>query len=285
MESVKSEWPLVVFTTLSPLCAGVWIVAGLLALFDAFPGAHAFTMGYAGAFLCVLLVAALACSTLHLGKPLKALRAFKRLGNSTVSNEVFVGTAFAVFACLYVLVAQSLVEAGDMWKIPLAFVAGFAGLFVLFQCLAYRMRTVSTWNSPSFAMEFAVIAVLGGVVVEGVMLCFAPSMAEDVRMGLVAVEAVCCVATIFLVHTQGSVVAKSSLARKNSHRFLEQWSHLGIARVLSVVVGSLLWAYGFLVVPAQPAWAIVGAVLIGAGIVVGRYSFYRFYHNVGLPRS
>ena len=162
MRSVASEWPLVLFTVLAPLCAGIWMVAGFLALIDAFPGAVNLTTGYAGAFLCVLLLAALACSTLHLGKPLKALRAFMRLGNSSVSNEVFVGALFALCSCAYVLVAQSLIEAGSLWKIPLAFVAGFAGLFVLFQCLAYRMRTVSTWNSPSFSAEFAVFALLAG---------------------------------------------------------------------------------------------------------------------------
>ena len=153
MRSVVSEWPLVVFTSVAPLCAGVWIIAALLALFDVFPGANTVTTGLTGVLLCLLLAASLACSTLHLGKPLKALRAFMRLGNSAVSNEVFMGTLFAVASCLYVVLAQSLVAEGDLWKIPLAFVAGCAGLFVLFQCLAYRMRTVPTWSSSSFSLS------------------------------------------------------------------------------------------------------------------------------------
>lgn len=285
MRSMASEWPLVVFTTISPLCAGVWIVAGLLALVDAFPGAADLTVGYAGAFLCVLLIAALACSTLHLGKPLKALRAFMRLGNSPVSNEVFVGSLFAVGSCLYVLVAQGLIEQGDIWKIPLAFVSGFAGLFVLFQCLAYRMRTVRTWASPSFSVEFAAIALLGGIAVEGVMLNFAPAASLDVRVALVVSEAICCVAAVCVVHAQGVVVAKEVVTRHDHRQLLTQWNALGITRIVLLATGVALWGYGMLAEPGVLLSTVAGTVLVLLGIVVGRCSFYRFYLNVGLPQG
>lgn len=285
MRSMASEWPLVVFTTVSPLCAGVWIVAGLLALVDAFPGAADLTVGYAGAFLCVLLVAALACSTLHLGKPLKALRAFMRLGNSSVSNEVFVGSLFAAGSCLYVLVAQGLIEQGDMWKIPLAFVSGFAGLFVLFQCLAYRMRTVRTWASPSFSVEFAVIALLSGIAVEGVVLSFAPTASFDVRAALVASEAICCVVAVCVVHAQGSVVAKEVATRRDRRQLLAQWNVLGITRIVLLAVGVALWGYGMLAGLDGPTGTVAGMTMVLLSIVVGRCSFYRFYLNVGLPQG
>ena len=97
MNSIRSEWPLLVFTTGAPLCAGAWVVACVLVLLDA-PQAGVLTMDACGVALCLLLAASLACSTLHLGKPVKALRAFRRLGNSTVSNEVFMGTLFAAFS-------------------------------------------------------------------------------------------------------------------------------------------------------------------------------------------
>lgn len=285
MRSVASEWPLVLFTVLAPLCAGIWMVAGFLALIDAFPGAVDLTTGYAGAFLCVLLLAALACSTLHLGKPLKALRAFMRLGNSSVSNEVFVGAVFALCSCLYVLVAQSLIEAGSLWKIPLAFVAGFAGLFVLFQCLAYRMRTVSTWNSPSFSVEFAVLALLGGVVVEGAMLCLVPAVTAAVKMGLVVAEAACALGLLLVVHAQGAAVACGVQGHRQGSQMMRAWHRLSFARIAFLVTGSALWAYGLLCAPSRPGWALVGGALVIVGMVVGRYSFYRFYLNVGLPQG
>lgn len=285
MRSVVSEWPLVVFTSVAPLCAGVWIIAALLALFDVFPGANTVTTGLTGVLLCLLLAASLACSTLHLGKPLKALRAFMRLGNSAVSNEVFMGTLFAVASCLYVVLAQSLVAEGDLWKIPLAFVAGCAGLFVLFQCLAYRMRTVPTWSSSSFSLEFALIALLGGTVVEGVLLCTGAAADGSVRTGLVVVEVLCCLSCVLTVHAQGAVVAKAAGNRRGAHRLIERWSALGALRVLAIVTGSALWAYGMLGAAASLPWTVLGALLVLGGIVAGRLSFYRFYANVGLPQG
>ncbi len=285
MRSVVSEWPLVVFTSVAPLCAGAWIVTALLALFDVFPEVTLLTTGFTGTFFCLLLAAALACSTLHLGKPTAALRAFMRLGNSAVSNEVFAGVLFVVACCLYVLVSQNLIAAGDMWKIPLAFVAGCAGLFVLFQCLAYRMRTVPTWHSPSFSVEFAVIALLGGVVAECVILCGGQLGDGTVRQGLVVAEVLCCAAAVFVVHAQGAVVAKNVRRRRDAHRLLEQWNVLGAVRVLAIVAGSTLWAFGMLGASASLTWAITGAALVMAAIVAGRYSFYRFYANVGLPQD
>ena len=48
MRSVVSEWPLVVFTSVAPLCAGAWIVTALLALFDVFPEVTLLTTGFTG---------------------------------------------------------------------------------------------------------------------------------------------------------------------------------------------------------------------------------------------
>lgn len=285
MRSVVSEWPLVVFTSVAPLCAGVWIVAAFLALFDVFPEANAMTMGVPGVVLCLLLAAALACSTLHLGKPLKALRAFMRLGNSAVSNEVFMGTLFVVASCFYVVLAQRLTAEGDLWKIPLAFVAGCAMLFVLFQCLAYRMRTVPTWSSPSFSVEFAIIALLGGVVTAGVALVASGVGDESVRVGLVIAEVLCCAAAVLAVHAQGTVAAKSLGARLSASRLLGEWGTLGVVRVLSIVVGSALWGFGMLGAGSSVWWTVLGMALVLVGIVAGRCSFYRFYANVGLPQS
>lgn len=285
MRSVISEWPLVVFTSVAPLCAGVWIVSAFLALFDVLPGANAMTMGVPGMLLCLFLVAALACSTLHLGKPMKALRAFMRLGNSAVSNEVFMGALLAAASVLYVALAQRLVVEGDLWKIPLAFVAGCAALFVLFQCLAYRMRTVPTWGSPSFSIEFAIIALMGGIVAVGVALVAGGIGDGSVRTGLVVAEALCCVATVLAVHAQGMVTARSVKDHRNVSRVLERWNVLGIVRVLAIVAGSALWGFGMLGANVSVWWAVAGMALVCAGIVAGRCSFYRFYANVGLPQS
>lgn len=285
MNGIKSEWPLLVFTLCAPLCAGAWIVAATLALLDAFPQADVLTVGAYGIVWCVLLALSLGCSTLHLGKPLQALRAFMRLGNSTVSNEVFMGALFAASLVVYLVVAGSLPVAGEIGKILLAFVSACAALFVLFQCLAYRMRTVSTWNSFAFSVEFAVIALLSGVCAEGVLACIAVPVPFDVRLALAVVEAASCVGMVITILAQGIVVAKGVLGRRDAQALVGRWGVLGVARVLALVGGSVAWCCGMLASEPAPALSAAGTALVLVGIAIGRYAFYRFYVNVGLPRA
>ena len=284
MNSIKSEWPLLVFTLCAPLCAGAWIVAATLALLDVFPQAGRLSMGAYGTALCVLVLS-LGCSTLHLGKPLKALRAFMRLGNSSVSNEVFMGALFASSLVVYLVVAGCLPVVGEIGNILLAFVAACAVLFVLFQCLAYRMRTVSTWNSFAFSVEFAVIALLGGVCAEGVLACVAGFVPFNVRLALTVVEAASCAGMVITVFAQGAVVAKSVADRRDAKVLVGRWGALGVVRVLALVGGSVAWCCGMLATDPAPALSAAGAAIVLVGVAIGRYAFYRFYVNVGLPRA
>lgn len=285
MKGTKSIWPLVVFTVCAPLCAGAWVVAASLALLDAFPRAILLTMGYPGALLCVLLVASLGCSTLHLGKPVKALRAFMRLGNSTVSNEVFMGALFAAASVLYLATADSLAAAGELRSMLLAAVAAFAILFVVFQCLAYRMRTVPIWNSFAFSVEFAVIALLGGVCLEGVLACLALPVPLSVRISLVAVEGFGCLGMLFVGFAQGPVVAQSLAMIRGGQVMLRRWGFISAVRMVAIVFGSIVWGCGMLAeTPAIPL-VIAGMMMVVIGISIGRYAFYRFYANVGLQRG
>lgn len=285
MDGIKSEWPLLVFTVCAPLCAGAWAVASLLTLLDAFPEAGLLVSGVCGTAVCALLILALCCSTLHLGKPFKALRAFMRLGNSTVSNEVFMGALFAASLVVYLTVVGSLPVSDEMGKILLAFVSVFAILFVLFQCLAYRMRTIITWNSLAFSAEFAFIALLGGVCAVGVLACAVASVPPEVRLGLTAAAAASCVGMVIVVVAQGAVVAESVSTRRDARALCTRWGALGVVRVLALVAGSIMWGCGMLVGQPMPALAGAGFAIVLAGIVIGRYAFYRFYVNVGLPRA
>ena len=283
MGSIRSVWPLLIFTSCAPLCAGAWIVAAFLSLTDAFPQASMLVSGLHGVTLCVILVVALGCSTLHLGRPTKALRAFMRLGNSAVSNEVFMGTLFAVLMILYLVGSYVFAAARELWEILLVFVTVSAALFVVFQSLAYRMRTVLSWNSVAFSVEFAVIALMGGVCFEGVA-CLTLSAPFSVRLILVVVEAACCMVMMFVLCAQGTVVAKGISTHCGTQVVLEKWGSLAVVRSLALVAGSIVWGCGLLMGSLTIGLAVVGTVLVIFGIVAGRYAFYEFYGNVGLPR-
>ncbi len=288
MATLKSEWPLLVFTTLSPLCGGAWIVASVLTLSNSFSEARGLTSGVAGLLLCLLLFFSLACSTLHLGKPTKALRAFMRLGNSTVSNEVFMGTLFAACLAVYLILASHLNESLLVLNILLIFATLFATLFILFQSLAYRMQTVPTWNSAAFSLEFVLIALLGGICFEGIFIEVAFDVPFEVKLVLVVVEALSCIGMLVVIHAQTTVIMRAVInygkRRSDPKASLTTWYRLGTIRVVALVSGSILWSLGLLIPNLNTFLTIGGGALVFIGIAIGRYSFYRSYINVGLPQ-
>lgn len=285
MKGIKSEWPLVAFTTCAPLCAGAWtVVAGIAFLDEGLRMGDLIASPY-GVALCVLFVASLGCSTLHLGKPARAIRAFRRLGNSAVSNEVFAGTLFALTTALYLILSRTISAENEVSGMLLAFSVVLAALFVAFQCLAYRMRTVPTWNSLSFSIDFALIALLGGMIVGGTLASFAYHAPHGTRMVLVALAAGSCMGVLCAMCAQYSVVAASMSGRRNAQVLVSQWGRFSIARSALTLIGTAVWGFGLLAAQPIMACTVFGAVLVIAGIAVGRCAFYRFYANVGLPTA
>ena len=291
MNSVKSEWPLIVFTTGAPICAGAWIMLAALVLAGGDSCAISLTMGPSGVFLFALLAVSLACSTLHLGKPMRALRAFSRLGNSTVSNEVFIGALFAMLSFLYLAVAHGMGDVADLRNVLLVLVAAFAVLLVVFQCLAYRMRTVPTWNSFAFAIEFAVVALLGGAILVGVMAAISMSPSFGLRLALVVAAFLGCFAMLVVMIAQSSVMAYERdrlspvLGRGGFVLGRDGFASIGVARMSLIVAGTAMWGHALLMPSPSVPSAIAGGAMALLGIVLGRCMFYRAYCNVGLPRE
>ncbi|HIV64813.1 MAG TPA: dimethyl sulfoxide reductase anchor subunit, partial [Candidatus Mailhella excrementigallinarum] len=85
---MTAEWPLIAFTVLSQLAAG-------LAVFLALPGRPASRTGWLSVF--VVGAAGLLASLFHLGQPLRAASALNGLGTSWLSAE---GLLFGVFTAL-----------------------------------------------------------------------------------------------------------------------------------------------------------------------------------------
>jgi DMSO reductase anchor subunit len=117
--------------------------------------------GLSWSALAALLVGltALAASTLHLGRPLYAVRALKMWRRSWLSREVLLFTLFALTASAY---------AGDLWLRGAA--AGWLGALCALSGLAgvyasariYRVPARPAWNSRHTISEFLLTAVLLG---------------------------------------------------------------------------------------------------------------------------
>ena len=108
--TLKSEWPLVVFTLLAS------ILVGLMA---ADTGINAFTFA-------LLAVTGMGLSTLHLGRKMRAWRSVLNWRRSWLSREIILFSMFAGLSCIYLLAGKAVPALHG-----LVTTIGFAALFAI----------------------------------------------------------------------------------------------------------------------------------------------------------
>ncbi len=144
----------IAFTTLSGAGYGL---AFVLALGHGNPAALSTKLGW---FVALLLIAiGLLCSTLHLGNPQRAWRAFSQWRSSWLSREGVM--AVLTFFPLTVLAAMSVL--GDTFNLALGYaVAIMCGLTVYCTAMIYAsLRTVPSWHTgwtPAVYLMFSMTA-------------------------------------------------------------------------------------------------------------------------------
>ena len=157
------HWPLVVMTVLTQLSVGAFTSIWLMQIL----GAHLHPV----AALVALMIATLAlgASTLHLGRPIHAVRALKMWRRSWLSREVLMFTLFANAATAY-SIALWLTLPGELGPLPLAHLAAILGGITVLCGLAgvgasarlYLAPGRPAWNSPFTLLEFYLTAILLG---------------------------------------------------------------------------------------------------------------------------
>jgi len=168
----KSELPLVAFTLLNQMAAG-------MAVFSFFSGPLPFPLLVT---IGGLIAASALVSLLHLGTPLNAWRALNHLKKSWLSREILV---FGLFGGSWFV---SLAMPG-MGKLPLA-LCGIGLVHSMAQ--VYRLRSVPAWDTNRTLLAFIVSAILlGGLGLEVVNVSVyavesgEPLMALVVAIGLI----------------------------------------------------------------------------------------------------
>ncbi len=250
------HWPLVVMTVLTQLSVGAFTSIWLLEVLSARP--------HRAAAIVALLVAmlALAASTLHLGRPLHAVRALKMWRRSWLSREVLLFTLFAITAqgysaALWMGIKQS------------AFLGSLTVLFGLCGVGAsarlYLVPGRPAWKSPFTILEFYLTAMLlgsaGANVLYGASSWATPTM-------------VTAVAAVFA----GGIAKMIWLARSHQHErrgtftlLVTDLSNLLTARILLLFAGLLLLA---LAPAGQKEITISIAAVFICSEFVGRYLFF-----------
>jgi len=296
---VNPAFSVVFFTTLAGAAQGLVVALALAAL-----GGLAVGPGFNAAMLAVaaaLLVAALGCSFLHLGRPERAWRAATMWRTSWLSREVIVLPTFIAVVVLWGTAVR--MDASPPWtRIAFPVLAlGLAALLWLCTAMIYAcLRFIEEWAHPLTLAGFVLVGLSSGFLLaaaasrlagEGELARFCgPAavvltlLAGGVRLLALrrnarirhrsTLQSATGIAATRLVQTSMGMSAGSF----NTREFFHRASALGMrrARAVLVILGfalpALLAAFGLATAAAWP-W-LAAASLQVPGLVVDRWFFF-----------
>lgn len=251
LQAESAHWPLVFMTVLTQLSVGAFVAIAWTQVFSA-------GTSYAAALIAMLIaLCALGASTLHLGRPVHAMRALKMWRRSWLSREVLLFTLFAAAAvvdsfCLWNGAAHAMIPAIATVLFGVAGVGASARL--------YLAPGRPAWNSPLTIFEFFATAVLLGAVAANLMRIAAPCMLP-----------ICGLANLLVLSVKLVWLALSqSRERRGSWQLLSTtlFSRLAL-RIGLLAAGVWIFAAG------QHAWVqTAAAALLLAAELLGRYLFF-----------
>lgn len=242
------EWPLVAFTTLAVMGAGLlatpllaWVAAGTPA-----PAAGAVRWG------AVLMAAGLAVSLAHLGRPRRAHLALAGLGRSRLSAEV----AAASLATLLGGATALLPYVSPILDVAAA-AAGMAFLVTL--GLVYRLPGQHTWRGAVVWMPLSSAIGFGAVALAAIW------GEAVVAIGAVAAVALAADAALVVIRRLSLAWPAAPLAPKYPRVFARgQLLLAGRFGLVDILPGAFLLA-------GLPG---VATALLGLGVLLDRVSFY-----------
>ena len=246
--------PLIVMTVLTQLSVGAFTSIWLLQSF----GAESHRIPALVALLVAML--ALAASTLHLGRPIHAVRALKMWRRSWLSREVLSFTLFALAATAYSTTLWLGIR-GTGWLGATTVILGICGVGA--SARLYLVPGRPAWNSPLTLAEFGSTTALLGACGADILTRGSTDARYAVMCGF-----------ILAMLTTGLKLLR--LARSRVHELHSSWqlfatvfsNHLSIRFVLSFVALALLPF-------AETAWIRIAiALLMISAEFIGRYLFF-----------
>jgi DMSO reductase anchor subunit len=267
--------PLVVMLVLTQLSVGAFIFSLLARAALAAGGGVTRGLEIANAvFALALGLAALGASTLHLGRPQYAFRAFLGLRTSWLSREIL---TFSAFAGLSAAFAASYFAPFPIGRLRTALsvgaaLAGAAGVFS--SVMVYAATRRAHWRGSVTGFKFGLTAVvLGAAAVAMVSSFFTEATARllvPVMMASVALTLLAEASTFrHLGDRHHSADKRAALLMKGDLGRLTTW------RFLCGGVGGLVLPALGLLYPPTPAWVPVATfLLLLAGELIERTLFF-----------
>jgi formate dehydrogenase iron-sulfur subunit len=253
LRAAEAHWPLIVMTVLTQLSVGAFTSIWLLQAFGA--------QSHRTAALVALSVAmlALAASTLHLGRPIHALRALKMWRRSWLSREALLFLLFALSATAY---------SGALWlnnRGPLlgalTAVLGICGVGA--SARLYLVPGRPAWNSPLTIAEFGCTTALLGACGANV-LTHPSACTRNALLGSFA----------FVLTTAALKLAR--LARSRTHELHGSWQLLATVFFNHLLIRFVLLCAGLALLPlAAASWVRIAIALLAiAAESTSRYLFF-----------
>ena len=247
------HWPLIVMTVLTQFSVGGFIAVWLMRA----PSSDAHRMT-ALASLAIGLIALLA-STLHLGRPIHAIRALRMWRRSWLSREVLLFTLFTASAAAYS--ADLWIAGRGQWVLGvLTGILGVCGIGA--SARLYCVPGRPAWNSPVTLLDFLATTALGA--------CTTAIVQGATRSAAVSLWAAVLVLVVL------SVGKFAWLASSQTHELHGTWQLLSTVLSVKVFMRFLLLFGGaaLATVPEERWVVLVGVALIACGEFVSRYLFF-----------
>ncbi len=162
------EFPLVLFTTLTPSAVVAYLIVAIGTLSRDLGGSDDLERARLRNSLVVTLVLAsigLIAAALHLGNPANALYVFAGVGRSPLSNEVLAVIAFLMLSGVFWMLQFSVEPHRTAMGLLYALIAVAAVIVIALIGYAYHVDTVLTWVVWQVPASIAMNALLGGVIV------------------------------------------------------------------------------------------------------------------------
>lgn len=260
-EPEEPHWPLIALTLLTQVSLGTVGAATLLQLGGVGAPGVAVAAFVAGAV-------ALAASLLHLGRPDRALKAFRNVRTSWLSREVALFTLFSALSFGYAVSQAVLFGAA-------ASVVGIAGVYA--SARLYRVPARPVWNSGRTSASFFATVTAAGPLLA--LLCLDRGRVRPAWIAaLLAVSAAGVVAQLAAAaHLRATLRRRTDRQHRGTAALLARFPTLRFVRT-GGALGALALAASALAAPlAGPAaGGRIGAALVvaAAAELAGRYLFY-----------
>lgn len=274
------EWPLMLFTVLGQCAVGGFIVLALVLLCGKTDEVQKKSIHKGMFFIWVLMGIAFLASMMHLGSPMRAFNSLNRIGESGLSNEIALGSAFfAIGGCYWLIAILGKMPAGlgKLWLV-IGILSGLA--FVYGMCRVYQIDTVPTWHSGYTTLNFFLTMLIGGPLL-GYMLKNKACACGGKGLAAISVTALLVSAASGLM--QGSELAQLHSSVTSATALVPQYGQMMALRLVLVVLGLGCWICP-LIRGKQPGCTslLVGFILVVCGEIIGRAVFYNLHMTVGM---